>query len=267
MQLNRFTAARLCGIAAMGALGFQTLSQASEHTAGSEAVIHLASVEWAPYSSADLPAGGLASAVVAAAFSRAGKKLKVDFFPWKRTVMAGTTMSRYAGYFPLWHLDSREKDCYFSAPVAQTRIVLAYLRDAPVAPTRIEQLRDMRIGVVAGATNGERIDAMIADGQLKVEDGTNDDINVRKLLAGRLQLIVTEQRVLEYVVSGARITAAERERIAVADLLADERSVYVCFKRTPEGLKQRRQFDSALGKIDSAGIARDYMKAYAGKRP
>jgi hypothetical protein len=54
--------------------------------------------------------------------------------------------------------------------------------------------------------------------------------------------------------------------VVVIDHLVDEREVYVCFKRTPEGLKLRAQFDAALKRVNPARMASDYMKAYVSKQ-
>lgn len=62
--------------------------------------VYLTSLEWPPYSSAELPNQGASIAVAKAAFAAMGYQLEVEFYPWSRAVALATRDKKYAGYFP-----------------------------------------------------------------------------------------------------------------------------------------------------------------------
>jgi polar amino acid transport system substrate-binding protein len=222
--------------------------------------IRFAGEEWPPFVTPSLPEHGLSSAIMQAVFAKAGRSVQIDYFPWKRTMELGLHDPRYAGFLAVWRTPEREKLCNFSAPVGNTLTVIAHLRDAPVAVDDIAGLAAYRIGTVAGYSNGERFDQLAQQKKIAVEEGVNDETNVRKLLLRRFPAIVIEQRVLQHLLSSGRFSAADRARIAVNDKLFRERSVHLCFKRTPEGQALQRAFNEAARQMDTEKLERDYLR-------
>ncbi|MES2740230.1 MAG: transporter substrate-binding domain-containing protein [Pseudomonadota bacterium] len=223
-------------------------------------MVHLAGEEWPPFVSSALPGDGLSMSLVNAVYERLDSSAKVEYFPWKRTVELGLNSPRFAGFLAVWRTPERENLCYFSAPIANTVTVLAYLKEAPLRVVSLLDLKGLRIGTVAGYANGEQFDAMAAGGELTAEEGVNDDINLRKLLMRRFPAIVIEKHVLRHLLMSNQFTAAERERIGVVDNVFKERTVHVCFKRSAEGLLQQKQFNDAARAIDFNKFERDYWK-------
>jgi polar amino acid transport system substrate-binding protein len=230
------------------------------HCAGMPPVQRFASTEWPPYSSKTLPEDGVASAVVSAVLQREGAQARFDYFPWKRTVSAGADDPAYAGYMPTWRSAARDRQCYFSTPISNTSTVFAYLRDDPLHVGSLADLKGIRVGVVAGYANGDDFDAMVGRGVLLLDEGLSDEINLKKLLARRMRVVVIEKRVLRYLLTTGEFSAADRERVVIAENLVRDRPVFICFKHTPEGWAQRRQFDDAARTLDLPGIERDYLK-------
>lgn len=231
--------------------------QAARPVAG----MRFASLEWPPYSSRALPQDGVASAVISAVLQRRGLLASFDYFPWKRAVAAGALDPNYAGYLPTWRSAEREKTCYFSTPIASTSTVFAYLRDAPLRIASLADLKDERVGVVAGYANGDDFDTLVAGGLLRIDEGLSDSVNLRKLLAGRMRVMVVEKHVLRHLLAGSEFTAAERARVVIAENLVKDRPVHICFKHTPEGMAERQAFNDAARELDLAKIEHDYLKS------
>ena len=224
------------------------------------ATIRFASEDWPPFVSQTLPGDGLSGSMARAAFERAGYRLQIDYFPWKRTMQFGLTNPRYAGFMPVWRTAEREQLCHFSAPIGSTLTVLAYLKEAPLLVSSLAELKGTTIGTVAGYANGEQFDALVRRAELTIEEGVNDDINLKKLLIKRFRVILIEKHVLRQRLASSHFSKAERSRIGIIDNLFKERSVHLCFKRTAEGLAQQKQFNSAARDIDLARLERDYWK-------
>ena len=228
--------------------------------------VRLATEEWPPYVSASLPDNGISGAYSFAVFARLGSSAAFDYFPWKRTMEVGMNDPRYAGLLAVWRTPQREAQCYFSAPIGSTINVLAYLKEAPVLASALRDLRHARIGTVAGYSNGEEFDSLVRRGELHVQEGNNDETNLRKLLSKRFDAMVIEKRVLRHLLA-SHFTRAERERVAYADNLFRERTVHVCFQRTPAGHAQQRAFNDAARDVDLSRFERDYLRRLDTERP
>lgn len=227
-------------------------------SAAPAAPVRFAAEEWPPFVSSALPDNGLSGAFLGAVFARAGLAAHIDYYPWKRAMELGLNHPRYAGLLPVWRTPEREKLCHFSSSVGSTVTVLAFLKEAPVQAAALAELQSVRMGTVAGYSNGEQFDALVRDGRLKVEEGVSDEINLRKLLTRRFPAIVIEKHVLRHLLAG--YSKAERSRVAFSEQLFRERPVYVCFKRTEEGLKLQKAFNEAAREFDLARIERDYWR-------
>jgi polar amino acid transport system substrate-binding protein len=221
--------------------------------------IRFAAEEWPPFVSNGMPDDGLSGAMLRTVLDRLGYTARIDYFPWKRTMDLGLHDSRYAGLLAVWRTPEREKLCHFSAPVGNTLTVLVYLKDKPLRAAQVADLRGVRIGTVAGFANGDEFEALVRQGRIDVEEGTNDDTNLRKLLARRFPAILMERRVLRYLLA-TRFGPLDRDRIAVNERLFRERPVHVCFKRTPAGLVQQRAFNDAAKAVDFSQVEKDYWR-------
>jgi polar amino acid transport system substrate-binding protein len=223
-------------------------------------VLRFATEEWPPFFSRSLPGGGLTGALIGAVVTRMGQAAQIDYFPWKRAMEVGLHDARYAGVVAMLRNPEREKLCYFSSAVGSRQMVLAYLKDRPVSATALTDLRGTRIGTVAGYSNGEQFDALARSGVIKVEEGTSDQINLRKLFARRFAGMVIEKRMLRYLLAAGRYTPAQRERVAIVENLFAMRTVHVCFQHTALGLERQQAFDEAARTLDLTRIERDYWR-------
>jgi polar amino acid transport system substrate-binding protein len=223
-------------------------------------VLRFATEAWPPFFSAALPGNGLTGTLLGSVVARMGYTAQINYFPWKRAMEYGLHDPRYTGVVAMVRTAEREKLCHFSSAVGSRQTVLAFLKDEPVPTGALEDLQGVRIGTVAGYSNGEQFDAMIRSRLLKVEEGVNDEINLRKLLARRFAAIVIEKRMLRYLLATGSYAPAERERVVVAEHLFKERTVHVCFQRTAKGLKLQQAFDEAARDVDLVKIERDYWR-------
>ena len=238
----------------------QATSSIAAPGAGASRIVRFAAEDWPPFISRSLPGDGMSGAMVSAIFERLGYAVKYDYFPWKRAMQFGMGSPRYAGFLAVWRTPEREKLCHFSGPIGNTQGVLAYLKEDGVPGATLAELGKLRIGTVAGYSNGEQFDGMVARGELKTEEGLNDATNVKKLLIKRYRVIVIERHVLQHLLMGQNFSKAERDRIAIVDTIFKERPVHVCFQRNAEGAAQQKRFNDAARDIDTARLERDYWK-------
>ncbi len=250
----------LCFYSSLAVAHGQAASSIATAGPAASRTVRLAAEDWPPFISRSLPADGMSGAMVSAIFERLGYAVKYEYFPWKRAMQFGLGSPRYAGLLAVWRTPEREKLCHFSVPIGNTQGVLAYLKEDGAPGATLAELGKLRIGTVAGYSNGEQFDGMVARGQLRTEEGLNDATNLRKLLIKRYRVIVIERHVLQQLLMGRGFSKADRDRIAVVDTLFKERSVHVCFQRSAEGAAQQKRFNEAARDVDTARLERDYWK-------
>ncbi|WP_232250961.1 substrate-binding periplasmic protein [Janthinobacterium sp. 1_2014MBL_MicDiv] len=238
----------------------QAASPVAAPGASASRIVRFAAEDWPPFISRSLPADGMSGAMVSAIFERMGYVAKYEYFPWKRAMQFGLASPRYAGFLAVWRTPEREKLCHFSVPVGNTQGVLAYLKEDGVPGASLAELGKLRIGTVAGYSNGEQFDGMVARGELRTEEGLNDATNLKKLLIKRYRVIVIERHVLQHLLMGRNFSKAERERIGTIESVFKERPVHVCFQRDAEGAAWQKRFNEAARDVDTARLERDYWK-------
>ncbi len=240
-----------------GAIG---LSPAPAFAEDSAHVLHLASLEWLPYVGPGLAQDGLSGAVAAAVAKQFGYTTKIDYFPWTRAMQVGREDESFSGYFPAYYTEERARQCHFTAPMGHSSVGLAYLNDKPLKWRTVSDLIGMKIGVVAGYSNGAEFDALVKQGQLNIDASPGDTFNLKKLLANRVQAAVIDRSVLRYLLLTDPDLTKQREKIAFHENILAELSLHICFKRTPIGLKLQQNFNAALQGVDTKKIEAAYFQ-------
>jgi polar amino acid transport system substrate-binding protein len=224
--------------------------------------LHLASLEWLAYAGRALPQGGLSAAVASAVAARIGYAIDVEYLPWKRAMQAGSGPG-FAGYFPAYHTAERARQCHFSAPIGHSMIGLAVRAAQPLHWRTLDDLAGNKLGVVLGYSNGKDFDAMVKQGKLSVDYSASDTVNLRKLLAGRVNAVVIDRAVLRYLLASDHGLSAQRNLLAFEDHALAELNLHVCFQRTAPGQKLRQSFDAALRATDVGKIENQYFERLA----
>ncbi len=220
----------------------------------------LASLEWLPYVGAGLERQGLSTFVAEAAAQRIGYQVNVDYFPWTRAMQTGGRDPRYAGYFPAYYTEERARECHFSAPIGSSTIGLAHLKSAPLEWSTFNDLGSMKIGVVAGFSNGAEFDALAKQGKLNLDASPSELYNLRKLLAGRIQAVVIDKLILRYLLLTESSLARERELIVFHERPLAELKLHICFQRTPEGSALQKAFNKSLQSLSLRSLENDYFQ-------
>lgn len=224
------------------------------------APIRLATLEWRPYVSAQLPGNGFTAQVVSLAAARLDRQSQFEFLPWVRAMKLGSSAQQFSGYFPAYYTEERAALCHFSAPVGMSTIGLAYLKTAPVVWRTLNDLQPVRVGVVLGFSNGKEFDALVASKGIAVEISETDLLNVKKLLAHRSQAIVIDRLVLRYLLMTEPGLAGAQSQIEFGAKPLAELSMHVCFQRNAAGQQLQTGFDKALQGIDLQRVEAEYFE-------
>lgn len=217
--------------------------------------LYLTSLEWPPYSSANMPSQGASVAVAKAAIESMGHELVVEFFPWSRAMVLATNNPKYGGYFPEYYYES--EDFVFSDSMGKGPLGFVENVDNPVEWSSLDDLTSVQIGVVQDYINTEALDQMIADGQISVQTVRSDAQNVLKVASGRVDMAVIDSNVLSYLLENDSSVAMAIGKVQMNDTLLVEKNLYIAFKNNAEGLKWRDIFNQGLTRIDVDAIMAD----------
>lgn len=152
--------------------------------------VRLATLEYPPYSSERLPERGSIVELTTRAFAATGNSVQIDFLPWARA-LAELRKGNYDGILLLWPEEIVSEKLIASRPLLYSELGFFIRRDTPVAFTELSQLAGRKVGVARGYDYPNNI----IDSGIVSEEGTNDLSNLRKLAAGRFDLVLLEQQV------------------------------------------------------------------------
>ncbi|HEY9100701.1 substrate-binding periplasmic protein [Chitinimonas sp.] len=148
------------------------------------------STDYPPYFSGKLAEEGTVAAVSRAAFKAAGYDLKLVFRPWAR-LLQEVQAGKYDGVVAVWYQADRERYLAYSAPLLDTHIGFYGRREQALDVGNLQGLQTRLIGTVRGYANPPAFEAA----GLRTEEAVDDLTNLRKLDAGRLDLVLIDRAV------------------------------------------------------------------------
>ncbi|WP_043307132.1 ABC transporter substrate-binding protein [Pseudomonas sp. ML96] len=131
---------------------------------------------------------GLYPLILQTVFARLGEPLEIHPMPWKRALLKGATGE--LGIAGIYKNPERLQRFDYSAPIFEERLLLYVQREHPLHFERTQDLYGKRIGVIRGWSYTEEFDQAVRSGQIKAEEGSSDDANLRKLASGRLDAVI-----------------------------------------------------------------------------
>lgn len=231
-------------------------------TAASAAnVVHLATLEWPPFTSERLAEYGASTAVAKAAFAAMGYTLEVTFYPWQRTLYHAAHNKKYSGYFPEYDAKDRAGEFLFSEPIGESPLGFVELVEKPVSWSTLSDLEHLRIGTVRGYVNTADFDLKAGRGELRIDPVTDDVTNLRKLLLKRIDIAVIDKYVYHYYMSTTEALAAGRARVQFNKKILENKKLYVCFRNDEHGKHLVRVFNEGLKRIDYRAIQEQHVGA------
>ncbi|MFT7637686.1 MAG: polar amino acid transport system substrate-binding protein [Candidatus Omnitrophota bacterium] len=211
-------------------------------------VIRLATLVWEPYVGEELKEYGLTSEIMKIAFENLGYEVQFNFMPWVRC-LKDTEEGIYDGCYPAYTTKERAVTYEISKSILSSPLVFyKRMRDDIVYDT-LEGLSDYNIGVVRGYVNGEAFDS--AEYLNKVE-GRSDEINVKKLLWERLDLIVVDDFIAKDIMN--RLFEDRVNEIGPLEPPLQVKTLHLLLSKKLENYEELIQaFDSEIEKMNIDG--------------
>lgn len=221
----------------------------SPATAGE--TVRLTNGDWAPYLMHEAPHGIIAE-IVEEAFAESDTAVHWGFFPWARSY-ALAEKGLWDGSAAWACTAGRAPYFYFSAPIIPVKLAFFYRREQAFDWSSPGDLKGLKVGLSRDYHYGEIIEQAAADGLIKVEVATSDEINFRKLLAGRIDLFPID------VVVGRRLLARHFSPQDMEKLAIHPRVVYatqlhlMLSKKVPGNAERMERFNQGLASIRQRG--------------
>ena len=213
------------------------------------------SLDWQPFSGANLPEGGAGVAVLRAALKAEGIDLVVEFYPWTRAIETAKDPA-YAGVYPSWPEDVG--DGFTKSPVLfKSPVGFVEPKSAPLVWSKLEDLKGKTIGTVQDYGNTAEFMKLIKAGTIKTQVVVDDLTNIKKVAGGRVDGAFIDLANLQYFLKNdakdlASQVQANPKVIDTKDLVLGINAKF-SNKNAGEILKR------GIAKIDADKIIKDYM--------
>jgi len=228
---------------------FSALARASEPDPTS---IRIAIGEWPPYLSASLDGNGIAGKLITEAFAAAGVTVTYVFYPWNRSLEL-TRRGSIEATATWFESADRRADFHLSDPLIDSRFLLYYRDDKPIAWKTIDDLNGLKIGATTGYFYGEAFASAEKSGAITVIRASSDDTSLKNLLRGRLDAFPLDQNVAAFIFAND-LSPADAARIGNNDVPVHSRPQYLLVsRRIPNGEALIRLFNRGLSTIRGNG--------------
>ncbi|MDM8549102.1 transporter substrate-binding domain-containing protein [Desulfobacterales bacterium HSG2] len=174
----------------------------------------IASLNWEPYSGADLTTQGNSVQKLRELLRKEGIRLIVDFYPWKRAQTLAKT-KEYVGYFPAWPEEVYEG---FTASPAVDWSEVGILKKSG-SSVSFESIDDLFRKYKVGVVKTYAYPKTIADAMKKYPDhtdGARDEVSLlKKLSKGRHPVAITDPTVMMYLAEKNGIDNVETLKVVM----------------------------------------------------
>ncbi|WP_445681659.1 substrate-binding periplasmic protein [Radicibacter daui] len=190
-------------------------------------------------------ADGLYPRMVAEAFRRMKVPVRLEAVPWTRALMSVDAGA--AGIGGLYQTEQRLQHYDYSDPIYEERVLLYFRADHPVVFEHIRDLDHLRIGVMRGWAYCPGFDKARAEGRLTADTADNDDQNLAKLAAGRIDAMLMVEP------QDGSLPAPGGLQLGVAARPIAENSVYIAFDKKAGKTDLIAHFNQAIEEMKTDG--------------
>lgn len=215
--------------------------------------VRVATGEWPPFTSQKLPAGGPMTEIVSEAFALVGIRVEYGYFPWRRGYEYAKD-GRWDGSIG-WECNTpkHELDFVLSQPILVVDKVLYSRKESGFDWRDVGSLARWRLGAADGYSYGSAWDLAVKTHQISVETVPLDEQNLRKLLAGRVDVVAIEAEVATYLLATQFDPKAANLLVAHPKILTRSPICFALSRQTGRGEALMKRFNEGLQKLKASG--------------
>ena len=210
--------------------------------------ISIATGEWPPLISEQLPNGGELTRLVTQAFQQQGIEPNYTYFPWARSLLL--TKSGTYDASPGWMFNrERAKHFYFSEPILKSQEVLIMRKDNPLQIKQFSDLQGTTIAAIRSYSYGDHFDDAEAKDMFTTIRNKEVLQNLKMVLIGRVDIAIIERPVFEQV-KDSQLSALEIEQLKIIPSVLPNRDLYLLVsKKSPQAQFWLSEFNKGLAKL------------------
>ena len=212
----------------------------------------MATGEWTPYTSADMPDYGEFTRLVSIVFKEMGEEPEYLFYPWRRCYDS-VVKGRIWAAFPYSYTDERAKEVWFTDSLRYSTTVLFYYE--PPGETKqftfnnIEDLKSYRMGGVTGYFYEE----IFRNAGVEVDYVSKEINGMEKLILGRIDLFTLNDAVGWNLIK-ENFSDKARYFKALPHPLSRNGLHLIVTKNSPESGQRFKRFNEALKRCRQKGL-------------
>ena len=220
-------------------------------TAGLAAeTLRLATGELPPYASGQYPDQGIALDIVRRAFAITGYEVNYTFKPWMRSLEEARE-GKWDGTAHWGRNPQRDVGFLISDSILTEQWVFVYREDAPATARfdwkNFSDLTPLRIGAVKFNTYTPEFWDLQKAGTLKVEFAVDDLTNLRRLVAGRLDVVPMERNMACFLMKSNFAAAEVTTLRAHPKLLTNQFTTHLMLSaKLPQSAERMKAFNQGL---------------------
>ncbi|MCJ8318079.1 MAG: transporter substrate-binding domain-containing protein [Colwellia sp.] len=224
-------------------------------------VISISTFEFPPEHSKTLPHQGVVSHIIELAFAQQGIKVQWQYYPIPRAFMMAKS-GRTDATASFGYSRERIKGMYISDSIITSSTYFYHLKTTTFNWTKMKDLSGLRIGVTHNLNYGDDFNNAVKEQIFTVDSSQHDDLNFKKLLAGRIDIFPMTSGIAEYSLS-TRFPQGSMEQITYHKKPVRVYDSYIYFPKTlPDSEYLLDQFNKGLKKLKEDGQYQKIMTNY-----
>jgi len=207
--------------------------------------------DYKPFTDESLPEGGLAVALVRAAYARVGRDVEIVWRPWKRGYLE-TREGLFVATFPYVKTPERQRDYRYSEPIfAHSRRVVV-LADSLISADSLDDLKGMQMCRPVGYAIGPRLRRMVAAGDITLNRPNTMELCFQLLALGRVDFVTINH--WQGAATIQEVFGSRTKTRVLEDISGFRQTLHVIFPRDQADAEQRvATFNKGLASIRADG--------------
>ncbi|MFT7539002.1 MAG: polar amino acid transport system substrate-binding protein [Lysobacterales bacterium] len=212
---------------------------------------------WPVLLNPDTKQQGLLAEIAKEAFQTQGYDLEIKFFPWSRA-MVMIQQKQADLLIGAWYTEDRNDYLLYSEAIFESTIKFIKPRTSYFEYTGLASLQGMRVGTILGYQYGEEFLNEISIKRITSSSLLNNMMNI---IAGRIDLTLDDQYVIEYMLE-EHIENWE-EKLSIVDTPFMAKKLYLAANRTnPKYRTLIKAFNLGLEQLKKDGRYANIVKSY-----
>jgi len=214
---------------------------------------------WSPFTGDALPVFGAASDVVATALRGAGYDVSITIEPWAR-IPSDLQHGHFDGVVAIWRTEERDRLVLYSDAYYTNKIVVLARKDSTQAFTGPPDLAGKVIGVGRGY---DYTQSFMDDNSFAKEPAMTALQNIKKLLAGRVDMIIEDVCIVRYELERGPEGQELLGQVKIFPTPLYEIPLYFGMSKTfPDAPAVIEQFNRSLGDMKKSGAIDAILKKH-----